>query len=219
MWIFFCYPLFFCFLVILYLVFVFCFFVNFGGLSLPCHLLCCLLLFVFLFFSSWIFCCFFFVCKFNCSWHFFTSSGHVPLVGWLHSAPFRGQVSKGSKLYNWWFGKASGLNDTNWWIWYFEETVDDGLGVRCLDVGRCPVSPPPGWSWLDDLGDGVNCFVFCLFLIFWKSIGIAGKVLEWKKGSLLNCCWVGRWIPQCFPKHYSCYDTDRTAEITDAPTS
>ena len=24
---------------------------------------------------------------------------------------------------------------------------------------------PPGWSWLDDLGDGVNCFVF-FFLSF-----------------------------------------------------
>ena len=30
---------------------------------------------------------------------------------------------------------------------------------------------------------------------------------------------VGRWIPQCFLEHYSCYDTDRTAETTDAPTS
>ena len=27
-----------------------------------------------------------FFCKFNCSWHFFTSSGHVPPGGWLHSA-------------------------------------------------------------------------------------------------------------------------------------
>ena len=40
-----------------------------------------------------------------------------------------------------------------------------GLGGRCLDAGRCPVAPP-GWSWLDDLGDGVNCFVFCFFLSF-----------------------------------------------------
>ena len=49
------------------------FFVNFWGLSLPCHLLYCSLLFVFLFFFfSWIFC---FFCKFNCPWHF--SSGHV----------------------------------------------------------------------------------------------------------------------------------------------
>ena len=68
------------------------FFVNFGGLSLPCYLLCCLLfvcflLFVFLFFPSWIFCFFYLhrfsgvFCKFNCSWYFFTSSGHVPPWG------------------------------------------------------------------------------------------------------------------------------------------
>ena len=24
---------------------------------------------------------------------------------------------------------------------------------------------PPGWSWLDDLGDGVNCFVFFSYLL------------------------------------------------------
>ena len=29
---------------------------------------------------------FFFFCKFNCSWHFLTSSGHIPPEGWLHSA-------------------------------------------------------------------------------------------------------------------------------------
>ena len=81
------------------------FFVNFGGLSLPCHLLCCLLLFVyfcFVFFPSWIFWVFLFAffCKFNYSWHFFTSSGHVPLGVGCTAPPFRGRVSKGSKLYN-----------------------------------------------------------------------------------------------------------------------
>ena len=198
-----------------------CFFVNFGGLSLPCHLLCCLLLFVYFFYQFF----FFYLHGF--------SGGVVSLIALGTSSlrlvmpprgvgctapPFRGQVSKGSKLYNWWFGKASGLIDTNWWIWYFEETVDDGLGGRCLDAGRCPVTPPP---WLVMAGrSGRWCQLLCFcFFIFWKSMEIAGKVLEWKKGSLLNCWWVGRWIPQCFPKHYSCYDTDRTAEITDAPTS
>ena len=46
-----------------------------------------------------------------------------------------------------------------------EETVDDGLRRRYLGAGRCPVAPPPGWSWLDDLGDGVNCFVFFSYLL------------------------------------------------------
>ena len=36
--------------------------------------------------------------KFNCSWHFFTSSDRVPLGG-CTGAPFRGLVSRGSKLY------------------------------------------------------------------------------------------------------------------------
>ena len=36
-------------------------------------------------------------------------------------------------------------------------------GVRLL---------PPGWSWLDDLGDGANCFVFfCLFFYLLKIHG------------------------------------------------
>ena len=38
---------------------------------------------------------------------------------------------------------------------------------------------PPVWSWLHDLGDGVNCLFF--FLNFWKSMVIAGKLLEWIK--------------------------------------
>ena len=109
MWIF-CYP--FCYTLP-------CFFVNFGGLSLPCPLLCCLL-FVCLFFVVVVvvvvcFSSFFFLhgfsvfylhgfsgffCKFNCSWHFFTSSGHVPQGLGCTAPPFRGRVSKGCKLYN-----------------------------------------------------------------------------------------------------------------------
>ncbi len=94
-----------------------CFFVNFGGLSLPCHLHCCLLLFVLFFggflgffttfFPSLIFWGFFYLhefsgggCNFNCSWHYFTSSGHVPLGVGCTAPPFRGRVSKGSKLCN-----------------------------------------------------------------------------------------------------------------------
>ena len=138
----------------------------------------CLFLFFFLNGFSVVF--FFFVCKFNCSWHFFTSSGHVPLGVGCTAPPFRGRVSKGSKLYNWWFGKASGLIDTNWWTWYFEETVDDGLGGRCLDAGRCPVAR----SWLVMAGrSGRWCqllfFSFYLLKIHgdcWQGAGMKQKV-------------------------------------------
>ena len=86
-----CFFVFFvCFFFLLYFAL---FFVGFGGLGLPCHLLCCLLLFVYSFFI-FIFILFFFIFififfylhgfsgfifrKFNCSWHFFTSSDRVP---------------------------------------------------------------------------------------------------------------------------------------------
>ena len=70
----------------------FFFFVKFWGIELACH-------FALLFIAIW--CIFFwgggylhgfsvvffaFFCKFNSSWHFFTSSDHVPPGGWLHSA-------------------------------------------------------------------------------------------------------------------------------------
>ena len=52
---------------------------------------------------------------------------------------------------------------------------------------------PAGWSWLDDLGDGVNCFVFFGFfpLIFWKSMVIDG----WE--TCFVCC-RGQWRPPCW---------------------
>ena len=87
------------FFVILYLVF----FVNFGGLSLPCHLLCCLLLFVYFYLFIYLFIYLFYLhgfsgfifCKFNCSWHFFTSSDCVPPGGWLHGGPVSGTGIEG----------------------------------------------------------------------------------------------------------------------------
>ena len=111
MWIFFffvilCFFVCFFFFVILCLVFV-----GFGGLGLPCHLLCCLLLFVYfiLFFFNLIYFYFLFLFylhgfsgfifrKFNCSWHFFTSSDRVPLGGLGAREPrfadwYRGVVS------------------------------------------------------------------------------------------------------------------------------
>ena len=45
-----------------------------------------------------------------------------------------------------------------------------------LGAGRCPVAPPSGWSWLDDLGDGVNCFVFFYLL---KIHGDCWQGAEW----------------------------------------
>ena len=109
MWIFFCYPLFFvCLFFFVILCLVFCWF---WGLGLPCHLLCCLLLFVYFifFFFNLIYFYFLFLFylhgfsgfifrKFNCSWHFFTSSDRVPLGGLGAREPrfadlYRGVVS------------------------------------------------------------------------------------------------------------------------------
>ena len=115
-----------------------------------------------------------------------------------------------------------------------EETVDDGLGGRCLGVGWCPVTPPP---WLVMAGrSGRWCQLLCFFLGFFfyllKIHGdwwLAVNQLQWTFSNSERLVLfvaggsedpqVGRRIPQCFPKHYSCYDTDLTAEITDAPTS
>ena len=115
-----------------------CFFVNFGGLSLPCHLLCCLLLFVYFylfiyllfFLPSWIFWVFF--CKFNCSWYFFTSSDRVPPGGFVAQGPrFEGRYRRvvSYTIDDWgkrvaWLTRIDGHGT--------EETVDDGLGGRCL---------------------------------------------------------------------------------------
>ena len=111
-----------------------------------------------------------------------------------------------------------------------EETVDDGLGGRCLGAGRCPVAPP-GHGWTIREMVSIALF-FCFFFNLLKIHGdwwLAKSQLQWTFSNSERLVLfvaggsedpqVGRWIPQCFPKHYSCYDTDRTAEITDAPTS
>ena len=98
---------------------LFYFLLILGGLSLPCHLLCCLLLFFvclgffclffFSFFPSWIFC--FFIFMDFLGFFFFlvilialgTSSLRLvmsPLGVGCTSPPFRGRISKGSKLCN-----------------------------------------------------------------------------------------------------------------------
>ena len=176
MWIFFCYPLFLLF-VCFFLLYLPCFFVGFGGLGLPCHLLCCLLLFVYSFFflNLFLFYLFFFIfiffylhgfsgfifCKFDCSWHFFTSSDRVSPVGGSAREPrfadwYRGVVSYTSDDLG---GRVAWLT-WNWWNGT-EETVDDGLGRRYLGAGRCPVAPPP---WLVMAGrSGRWCQLLCFF--------------------------------------------------------
>ena len=197
---FFFFLLSFVFLFVFFLLYFALFFVGFGGLSLPCHLLCCLLLFVYfiLFFFNLIYFYFLFLFylhgfsgfifrKFNCSWHFFTSSDRVPLGG---------GVARGPRFADWYRGVVSYTNDylggrVAWltWNWWndTEETVDDGLGRRYLGAGRCPVAPPP---WLVMAGrSGRWCQLLCFFfLIFWKSIVIDG----WE--TCFVCC-RGQWKP------------------------
>ena len=95
-----------------------------------------------------------------------------PLGVGCTGAPFRGLVSRGSKLYKWWFGKASGLIDIELINMVPRKRLTMGWEDDAWARGGVRLLFPPGWSWLDDLGDGVNCFVF--FLIFWKSMGIDG---------------------------------------------
>ena len=158
------------------------FFVGFGGLGLPCHLLCCYCyLFIYLFylfffylhgFSGFIF------CKFNCSWHFFTSSDRVPPGGLVAREPRFG---------DWYRGVVSYTNDDWESEWADYDELMDMVPRKRLTMGweddawargGVRLLLPPGWSWLDDPADGVNCFVFffffVVFFIFWKSMGIDG---------------------------------------------
>ena len=161
---------------------------------------------------------FIFFCKFNCSWHFFTSSDRV-LPGGLGrtGAPFRGLVSRGSKLYKWWFGKASGLIDIELMnmvprkrltMGWEDDTWARG-GVRLL-------LPLAGHGWT--IWEMVSIALF-FFLSFENPWWLMAERLVLFVAGGSEGPQVGRRIPQCFLEHYSCYDTDRTAEITDAPTS
>ena len=157
--------------------------------------------------------------KFNCSWHFFTSSDRVS-PGGVHGGPrfadwYRGVVSYTSDDLG---GRVAWLT-WNWWN-STEETVDDGLGRRYLGAGRCLVAPPP---WLVMAGrSGRWCQLLCFFFFFLSFENpwwlMAERLVLFVAGGSEGPH-VGKWIPQCFLEHYSCYDTDRTAEITDAPTS
>ena len=117
----------------------------------------------FLFFFS--FMDFLFFCKFNCSWHFFTSSGHVAQRLRFENGYWR-VVSY----------TIDDLGKREAWLTRFDEygtlkrRLTTGLGGRCLGAGRCPVVPPAAWSWLDDLGDDVNCFIFLSFENPWRLL-------------------------------------------------
>ena len=157
--------------------------------------------------------------KFNCSWHFFTSSDRVPL-GWLGAREprfadwYRGVVSYTSDDLG---GRVAWLT-WNWWNGT-EETVDDGLGRRYLGAGRCPVAPPPWLVMAGRSGRWCQLLFFFFFLSFENPRWLMAERLVLFVAGGSEGPQVGKWIPQCFLEHYSCYDTDRTAEITDAPTS
>ena len=138
--------------------------------------------------------------------------------GGCTGAPFRGLVSRGSKLYKWWFGRASGLVDMELMEMVPRKRLTMGWEDDTWARGSVRLLLPTGWSWLDDLGDGVNCFVF-FFLSFENPWWLMAERLVLFVAGGSEGPQVGKWIPQCFLEHYSCYDTDRTAEITDAPTS
>ena len=82
------------FVFLLYFTLFFFFFVNFGGLSLPCHLLCCLLLFIYFFYLHGFSGFFFFVSLIALG----TSSLRLivfPQGGWLHGTPVSGTGIEG----------------------------------------------------------------------------------------------------------------------------
>ena len=150
----------------------------------PCHVICFIVycyLFILGFFYLHGFSGVFF-CKINCSWHFFTSSGPVPLGVGCIAPPFRGRVTKGSKLCIDDLGKRvvrlTRFNEHG----LLKRRLTTELGGRCLDGDGVRLIPTPGWSWLGDVGDGVNCFYFLSLKIHgdcWQGAGMT-------KSSLLN---------------------------------
>ena len=124
-----------------------------------------------------------------------TSSLRLIVFPWggCTGAPFRGLVSRVSKLYKWWFGRASGLVDMELMKWY------RGNGWRWVGKtipGRGAVSgcssPLAGHGWT--IWEMVSIALFFLFffpLIFWKSMVIDG----WE--TCFVCC-RGQWRPPCW---------------------
>ena len=104
---------FFCFFVSFFLFFLLyfaLFFVGFGGLGLPCHLLCCLLLFVYFFFNLFLFFIFFF---FFFTFMDFLGLFFVSLTSSLRLIvfPLGGLVARGPRFADWYRGVVSYTND------------------------------------------------------------------------------------------------------------
>ena len=231
--------------------FFFCLFVCFFCYTLPCFLLVlgdwayrviCFVVYCYLFlffFNLFLFFIFFYLhgfsgfifCKFNCSWHFFTSSDRVPPGGvGCTGAPFRGLVSRGSKIYKWWFGKASGLIDIELMNMVPRKRLTMGWEDDTWARGGVRLLPPlAGHGWTIWEMVSIALVFFSYLLKIHGDWWLAESQLQWTFSNSERLVLfvaggsegpqVGRWIPQCFLEHYSCYDTDRTAEITDAPTS
>ena len=98
-----------------------------------------------------------------------TSSLRLIVFPWggCTGAPFRGLVSRGSKLYKWWFGKASGLIDIELMNMVPRKRLTMGWEDDTWARGGVRLLLPLGWSWLDDLGNGCQllCFLFFFYLL------------------------------------------------------
>ena len=140
--------------------------------------------------------------------------------------------ARGPRFADWYRGVVSYTSDDlggrvawltwNWWKWY------RGNGWRWVGKtipGRGAVSgcssPLAGHGWT--IWEMVSIALFFFFFFFFLSFEnpwwlMAERLVLFVAGGSEGPQ-VGKWIPQCFLEHYSCYDTDRTAEITDAPAS
>ena len=172
LFVFFCYTLP-CFLLILgdWACFVICFVVY-----------CYLFILYFLFFTFMDFLGLFFVSLISLG----TSSLRLivfPLGGWLHGGPVSG---------DWYRGVVSYTNDDWESEWADYDELIDMVPRKQLTMGweddawarggvRLPL-PLAGHGWT--IWEMVSIALF-FFLIFWKSMGIAGKVLEWIKKRFL----------------------------------
>ena len=93
-------------------------------------------------------------------------------------SPFQDWVSRGSKLCNWWFWKVRSLINKFWWMWYFEETVDDGVG-RTMPGRRAVSGCSPLWRVMaGQFGKRCQLFIFLLKIHgdYWQGVGMVKSV-------------------------------------------
>ena len=98
-------------------------------------------------------------------------------------------VARGPRFGDWYRGLVSSTNDDWESEWADYDELMDMVPRKRLTMGweddawargGVRLLLPPGWSWLDDLGDGVNCFVFFSYLLkihgdCWKGAGMNKK--------------------------------------------